>query len=217
MRQANPALAARTIQSDARLRALPAAGPEVGMVAASLDSIARPFVHQVAQVRDLVAANRARMAAHQTLWDDWFDRIAKLPVAAQAYFPEAAAAVAAIEAASAEIVRARDLICLHRDAAMFDAIRHLAASSATTADLGQRIATDFAIFRAWRAAALDGVDCDMFALLEWRTPSARPPRGEAKPLFDRLFLAWAKAAGLALETAEQAARVHLAAMSIPCA
>lgn len=174
----------------------------------SIDPIARPFHAQIALVKGLVEANRVRVAANGSHWDDWFDRVSKLPTQAQAAFPEQVGAVAAIEAAAADIVAERDKLPAIRDAAMIAKIQQLAMASSTSGlDLGERIASDFSAFSDWRKDQLDGVDLDMFSLIDQRTPSRRPPRGERRSLFDVLFIAWVKAAGAPLQEAEAAARV----------
>ncbi|MGY3582054.1 hypothetical protein ACVIGB_001023 [Bradyrhizobium sp. USDA 4341] len=171
------------------------------------DPVARPFHAQIALVHLLIEANRARAADTGSSWDDWFDRISRLPSDAQAYFLEPAAAVFAIEAAAGEIVTERDKLPDIRDAAMFEKIGQLAAASAASGlPLGERIASDFSAFSAWRKAHLDGIDCDMFSLIDQRKPSAKPRRGERRPLFDALFITWAKTASVPLQQAEAAAR-----------
>lgn len=62
------------------------------------------------------------------------------------------------------------------------------------------------MFSVWRKAHLDGVDCDMFSLVDQRSPSARLRRGERRPLFDTLLITWAKIAGISLQEVESAAR-----------
>jgi hypothetical protein len=106
-----------------------------------------------------------------------------------------------------KLLAEREKLPAIREAAMLEKIGQLAASSATSGvALGERIASDFSAFDAWRRDHLDGVDCDMFSLIDQRTPSARPRRGECRPLFDVLFIAWARTAGVSLQEAESAAR-----------
>lgn len=170
------------------------------------DPIALPFHAQVALVGRLVEANTVRAALAKPHWDDWFDRIAKLPVEAQSFFPQQAESVRSIQAAAAEIAAERGQLPVVRDAVMDEKIRQLAMASANSGlSLGERIANDFAAFRKWRKDHLDGVDCDMFSLVDHRNLSARP-RGERRPLFDALFVSWAKTAGIPLREAEAAAR-----------
>lgn len=171
------------------------------------DPIARPFHEQVALVRGLLEANRAHAAATGSAWDDWFDRISKLPAEARAFFPDHAEAVAAIETAAGNIVAERDKLPAIRDAAMIEMIQRLArASSGSGLPLGERIAGDFSTFSAWRKTQLDGVDFDMFSVIDQRTPSRRLARGERRSLFDALFITWAGTAGIPLQEAESAAR-----------
>lgn len=171
------------------------------------DPVASPFHAQVALVDRLVETNTARAVLAKPHWDDWFDRIAKLPAEAQAYFPEQAEAVASIQAAAVEIAAERARLPDIRDLAMHEKVAQLAlASGGSGLPLGERIANDFAAFSEWRKTNLDGVDCDMFSLIDQRNPSGRPARGERRPLFDVLFASWAKAAGIPLKEAEAAAR-----------
>ena len=170
------------------------------------DPVARPFHAQVALVGRLVEANTARAALAKLHWDDWFDRISKLPIEAQAFFPQQAESVRSIQTAAAEIAAERGRLPIVREAVMDEKIRQLALASAQSGlPLGERIADDFSAFREWRKDKLDGVDCDMFSLIDQRNLSVSP-RGERRPLFDALFVSWAKTAGIPVKEAEAAAR-----------
>jgi len=170
------------------------------------DPLAGRFHSQINFVGLLIDENRKRMATGKVHWDEWFDRISKLPPHTRAMFPEMEAVVAEIEAAAAEIAKEREKISIVRDDVMLEKIRELAcASTSAGLPLGERIAADFAELSAWRKSHLDGIHCDMFLLIERRRPSAKPPRGERRPLFDALFNHWAKSAGIPVKQAEEAA------------
>jgi hypothetical protein len=171
------------------------------------DPVARRFHDGVAAVRELVDANRERMRIGRRHWDEWHDRIAKLPARFHDFFPDQAATVAEIESASLRIIEERDRLIDLANSVMIEKIRQLAdASSNSGLTTGARAAADFKSFRRWRVEHLDGIDCDMFALFDQRIPSARYRVGEHRPLFCKLFAAWAERAGIPVNEAEQAAR-----------
>lgn len=172
------------------------------------DTIAQPFHEQVALVGTLLEENKARMASGQVHWDRWFETISKLPVEDQAHFSEEASTVTAIEAGASKIAIERDKLFALLEAAMHEKIQELAAASIGSGlSLGERISMDFASFREWRKVHLDGVDCDMFVLIEQRNPSKAFKRGKGRrPLFNSLFITWAKAADIPVREAEAAAK-----------
>lgn len=172
----------------------------------SSDQLAIRFHAQFDLLHTLIDKNTQRLESGKNHWDDWFDRIAKLPPDAQVFFPEAAATVAEIETAAVEISEERDRMFTIRDEVMMEKIRQLSRASATSGlSIGERIASDFGAFSSWRKKDLDGVDCEMFHLIDQRRPSAKPSRGRSRPLFDTLFIEWSKASGIPVKEAEIAA------------
>jgi hypothetical protein len=183
------------------------------MATAETDAHAGPFRRQVAAVLGLMRANSALLRDNAGAWDDWHDRAAKLPEEARWPWRAAGEIVRRIEEGAARIGAERDKLPGLRDAAMVAKIASLAAEWDGSGDAAERAEADFAEFRAWRVAALDGVDCDMFDLVPQRAAEkwARSRRLEAAPLFERLFVTWARTAGVDVAELRAAAMLRRAA------